>query len=48
MLSPFLIMVVVDVIELATVDVLNEILYSDDFAMMSETVEGIRNKLIMV
>ena len=45
-LSPFLFAVVVDVIEFAREGVLNELLYADVFVLMSETIEGLRNKLL--
>ena len=45
MLSYFLFAVVVDVVsEFATEGVLCELLYADDFALMSKTFEGLRNK----
>ena len=45
-LSPFTFAVVVDVSELAIEGVLSELLYADDLVLMSETIEGLRNKLI--
>ena len=45
MLSPFLFTVVVDIgTEFATESVLSELLYADDLVLMSETIEGLRNK----
>ena len=41
MLSPFLFPVLVDVVtELATEDVLSELLYADSLVLMSETIKG--------
>ena len=46
-LSPFLLSLVVDVItEFAREGALSELLYADDFALMSETIEGLRNKFL--
>ena len=46
-LSPFISAVVVDVVtEFARQVVLSELLYADDLVLMSETIEGLRNKLI--
>ena len=46
-LSPFLFAVVVDVVtEFATEGALSELLYADDLILMSETIEGHRNKFI--
>ena len=46
-LSPLLFVVVVDVVtELATEGVLSELLYGDAIVLMSETIEGNRNKSI--
>ena len=45
LLSPFLFAVVVDVVtEFAIEGVLSELLYADDLVLMSETIEGLRNK----
>ena len=47
MLSPFLSAVVVDVVtELAREGVLSELLHADDFVLLSETIEGLRNKFL--
>ena len=44
-LSTFLLAVVVDVVtELAREDALSELLHADDLVLMSETIEGLRNK----
>ena len=44
-LSPFLFAVVVDVVtEFVTEGALSELLYADDSVLMSETMEGLRNK----
>ena len=44
-LSPFLFAVVADVVtEFARVGALSELLYADDLILMSETIEGLRNK----
>ena len=43
-LSPFLFAVVVDVTEFAREGALSELLYADDLVLMSETIEGLRNK----
>ena len=41
-LSPFLLAVVVDVVTgFAREDALSELLYGDDFVLMSETIEGL-------
>ena len=46
-LSPFLFVVVVDVVtEFARDDALSELLYSVDIVLMSETIEGLRNKFL--
>ena len=46
-LSPFLLVLVVDVItEFARDDELNELLYADDIILTSETIEGLRTKLL--
>ena len=46
-LSPFFFAVMVDVVtELARKGVLQELLCADDLAVMSETIEGLRNKFI--
>ena len=45
-LSHFLFAVVVDVTESAREDALSELLYADDIVLMSETIEGLRNKFI--
>ena len=46
-LSPFLFAVVVDVVtEFARDGVLSELLYADDLVLMSETIEGLRNKFL--
>ena len=48
MLSPFIFVVVVDVVtEFARVGALSELLYADDIDLMSETLEGLRNKFLM-
>ena len=45
MLSPFLFAVVVDVVtEFAREGALSELLFADDFVLMSETIKGFRNK----
>ena len=44
-LSPFY-AVVVDVTEFPRDDVVNELLYADDLVLMSEIIEGLRNKFI--
>ena len=45
--SPFLFVVVVDVVtEFAREGALSELLYSDDLVLMSETIEGLRNKFM--
>ena len=47
MLSPFLVAVVVDVVtEFARKGVLRELLYADDLVLMSDTIKGLRNKLL--
>ena len=46
-LSPFLFAVVVDVVtEFAREGALSEWLYADDLVLMSETIEGLRNKFL--
>ena len=46
-LSDFLFAVVVDVVtEYAGEGALSELLYADDFVLMSETIEGLRNKFL--
>ena len=46
-LSPFLFAVVIDVVsEFARDSALREILYADDLVLISEIVEGLRNKFI--
>ena len=46
-LSPFLYAMVVDVVtELAREGTLSELLYADDLVLMSETIEGLRNKFL--
>ena len=46
-LSPFLFTVVVDVVtEFASEGVINELPYADDLVLMSETIEGLRNKIL--
>ena len=46
-LSPFVFAVVVDIaIELATQGVLSKLLYADDLVLISETIEGLGNKLM--
>ena len=46
-LSPFLFALVVDVVtEFAREGVFSELLYADDLVLMSETIEGLRNKFI--
>ena len=44
-LSHFLYSVVVDVTEFARDGAPSELLHADDFVLMSETIEGLRNKL---
>ena len=45
MLSPFLFELVVDVVtEFAREGALRKLLYADDLVLMSETIEGLRNK----
>ena len=45
--SPFLFAVLVDVVtELTRVGVLGELLYADDLVLMSETIEGLKNKFL--
>ena len=45
-LSPLPFTVVVDVVtEFAREGALSELLYADDLVLMSETIEGLRNKL---
>ena len=47
MLSPFHFTEVVDVVtEFAREGALSELLYADDLVLMSETIDGLRNKLI--
>ena len=47
MLSPFLFVVVVDVVtEFGSEGALIELLYADDLVLMSETIEGLRNKFL--
>ena len=47
MLSPFLFAVVVDVVtEFAREGALCELLYANDLVLMSETIEGLRNKFL--
>ena len=47
MLSPFLFALVVDVVnEFAREGVLSELLYADFLVLMSETIQGLRNKLL--
>ena len=43
-LSPFLFVVVVDVTEFAREGALSELLYADDLLLMSEIIDGLRNK----
>ena len=43
-LSPFPFAVVIDVTEFAGEGALCELLYADDFVLMSETIGGLRNK----
>ena len=43
--SPFVFAVVVDVVTEFT-RVLSELLYADDLVLMSETIEGLRNKFL--
>ena len=46
-LSPFLIAVVVDVVtEYVKNGALSELLYAYDLVLMSETIEGLRNKFL--
>ena len=46
-LSPFLFAEVVDVVtELDREGALSELLYADDLVLMSETIEGLRNKFL--
>ena len=46
-LSPFLLAVVVDVVtEFAREGAISELLYADELVMMSETIEGLRNKFL--
>ena len=46
-LSPFLFALVGDVVtEFAREGELSELLFADDLVLMSETIEGLRNKLI--
>ena len=46
-LSPFLFAVMVDVVtEFTREGALSELLYVDDLVLMSETIEGLRNKII--
>ena len=45
--SPFLFVVVVDVVtEFVRVGALSELLYADDLVLMSETIDGLRNKFL--
>ena len=45
--SPFILAVVVNVVtEFAREGALSELLYADDLIMMSETIEGLRNKFL--
>ena len=47
MLSPFYVAVVVDVVtEFAIEGALSELLYADDLVLISETIEGLRDKFI--
>ena len=47
MLSPFIFALVVDVVtEFARELLLSELLYADDLALMSEMVDGLRNKFL--
>ena len=46
-LSPFVFAVLVDVVtEFAREGALSELLYADDLVLMSETIKGLRNKLL--
>ena len=46
-LSPFIYAVLVDVVtEITSEGELSELLYADDFVLMSETTEGLRNKFL--
>ena len=45
-LSPFLFVVVVDVTEFVRQGALSELIYADDLVLMSETIEGPRNKFL--
>ena len=42
----FLLVVVVDVAEFAREGMLSELLYADDLVLMSETIEGLRDKFL--
>ena len=46
MLSSFLLAVVVNVKEFIREGALNELLYADDLVLMSETMEGLRDKFV--
>ena len=47
MLSSFIFVVVVDVVAyIAREGALSELLYADDLVMMSETIEGLRDKFL--
>ena len=46
-LSPFLFAVVVDVLtDFSREGALSELLYADDLVLMSETIEGLRNRFL--
>ena len=45
-LSPFLFVVVVDVVTNFDRGVLRELLYADDLVLMSDTIEGLRNEFL--
>ena len=45
-LSPFFAVVVDVVTEFAREGALSELLYADDLVLMSETIEGLRNKFL--
>ena len=45
-LSHLIFVVLVDVTEFASEHVLSELLYADDLVLMSDTIEGLRDKLL--
>ena len=45
-LSPFLFAVMADVTDFAREGALSELLYADDLVLMSESMEGLRNKFL--